>query len=39
MNKSKDSIFSKEEYKYELPDRCFMILLKGLKIEKLHKKY
>ena len=39
MNKSKDSIFSKDEYKYELPDKCFLIIMKGLKIEKLHKKF
>ena len=39
MNKSKDSIFSKDDYKFELPDRCFLIIMKGLKVEKLHKKF
>ncbi len=32
-------MFSKDDYKFDLPDRCFLIIMKGLKIEKLHKKF
>lgn len=39
LNNTKDSIFSKDDYKYEIPDSCYLILMKSNKIEKLHKKY
>jgi hypothetical protein len=39
LNKSKDSILSKDDYKYEIPQDCIMSILKGNKIEKLQKKY
>lgn len=39
MNKSKESIYSREDYKFEIPDRCYLTLMKGAKIEKLFKKY
>lgn len=39
LNKSKDSMFSKEDYKFEIPESCYLILMKGNQIEKLHKKY
>lgn len=39
MNKSKDSMFSKDDYKFEIPEICYLILMKGNLIQKLHKKY
>lgn len=39
MNKSKDSMFSKDDYKFEIPETCYLILMKGNLIQKLHKKY
>lgn len=39
LNKSKDSIISKDDYKYDLPGSCYISLMKGTQIEKLHKKY
>ena len=39
MNQTKESIFSKDDQKNEIPDSCYLILMKGNKIEKLHKKY
>lgn len=29
LNKSKDSMISKDDYKYEIPDSCFLSLMKG----------
>jgi hypothetical protein len=39
LNTSKDSLMSKDDFKYEIPERCYLILMKGTKIEKLHKKF
>jgi hypothetical protein len=39
LNKSKDSMLSKDDYKYEIPDSCYLSLMKGNKVAKLHKKY
>ncbi|CDW89049.1 UNKNOWN [Stylonychia lemnae] len=39
LNKSKDSILSKDDYKYEIPQLCHITLMKGNQIEKLHRKY
>ena len=39
MNKSQNSFLSKEDYKFEIPDTCFLKLMKGFKIEKLSQKY
>lgn len=29
LNKSKDSLLSKDDYKYEIPQDCIMSILKG----------
>lgn len=39
VNISKESTVSKDDYKYEIPESCLQVLMKGLKIEKLSKKY
>jgi len=39
LNKSKESMMSKDDYKYEIPESCFLSIMKGNKISKLHKKY
>ena len=39
LNKSKESILSNQDFKYELPESCLITIMKGCKIEKLHKKY
>lgn len=39
QTKSKESLLSKDDYKFEIPDTCFLIFMKGNQIEKLHKKY
>ena len=39
INKSKESILSNQDYKLEIPDSCMMHIMKGCRIEKLHKKY
>eukprot|EP00347_Sterkiella_histriomuscorum_P001454 403371978 len=39
LNKSKDSILSKDDYKFEIPQDCIMSIIKGNQIHKLSKKY
>ena len=39
LNKSKDSVLTKDDYKYEIPQDCIISILKGNKIEKLAQKY
>lgn len=39
LYKSKDSSLSKEDFKFDIPESCYQVLMKGLKIEKLKKKF
>lgn len=39
MNNTKDGFDIKDDLKYDLPDTCFMFLMKGNKISKMHKKF
>lgn len=39
LNKSKESILSNQDYKHDIPQSCMLDILKGCRIEKLHKKY
>ena len=32
-------MMSRDDYKYEIPESCFVSIMKGNKISKLHKKY
>ena len=39
MNNTKEGFDIKDDLKYEIPDTCFLIMMKGNKISKLDKKY
>ncbi len=39
MNNTKDGFDVKDDLKYDIPDTCFLILMKGNKISKLEKKF
>mmetsp|Transcript_21639 Transcript_21639/g.20756 ORF Transcript_21639/g.20756 Transcript_21639/m.20756 type:complete len:137 (+) Transcript_21639:354-764(+) len=39
MNKSKESTISNTDYKFEIPESCYMHIMKGNAIEKLTKKF
>ena len=39
LNKSKESIQSNSDYKHDVPVSCLLPIMKGCKIEKLHKKF
>lgn len=39
MNNTKDGFDIKDDIKFDLPETCFLIMMKGNKIAKLDKKY
>lgn len=39
LNKSKESLLSKDDLKFDIPDKCYLTLMAGNKIHKLEKKY
>ena len=39
MNNTKEGFDIKDDLKFDLPETCFLIMMKGNKIAKLDKKY